>query len=344
MKITLLMMGLLSSCANMNILPVKENVVFSKLNHLEGNQDILTFVMEVPKGSTNKYELRAATGNLFLDRHICPREVYGTKAVIQKYPITYGIAPGYFNVDGDPLDVVVIGSDSKYQDLIKHPEVSKPQQVRIVGLYKMEECEELVCANGKGWIQDWKIIAVDLDDKNVKNIKDIKDVSSDLKYEITDYWSNYKGGRVIAGYGYSSKTRVAGFLNKKETLDFVKKNFTAVDPKMREKEIADCHDVYANRAKAKQVNQNMDTVFLKCLEQVHYDGFKPKHKDFEFLSHYAGYQYLLKLGETGVTMDNVMEKMAKRKNEGKTYYRYVSYDIPSPATQFLNGLKLLIKR
>ncbi len=76
----------------------------------------------------------------------------------------------------------------------------------------------------------------------------------------------------------------------------------------------------------------MDTVFLKCLEQVHYDGFKPKHKDFEFLSHYAGYQYLLKLGETGVTMDNVMEKMAKRKNEGKTYYRYVSYDIPSPGT------------
>jgi len=66
------------------------------------------------------------------------------------------------------------------------------------------------------------------------------------------------------------------------------------------------------------------------LEQVHYEGFKPKHKDFEFLVRYSAYQYLLKLGETNVKMDNVYEKMAKRKSEGKTYYRYVSYDLPSP--------------
>lgn len=59
-------------------------------------------VIEVPKGSKNKYELDKETGLLRLDR-VLYSAVY--------YPANYGFLPRTFCDDGDPLDALVIASE-----------------------------------------------------------------------------------------------------------------------------------------------------------------------------------------------------------------------------------------
>ena len=59
---------------------------------------IFTAVIEIPKGSNNKYELDKATGMLRLDRVL-------SSAV--HYPANYGFIPQTLGEDDDPLDVLV---------------------------------------------------------------------------------------------------------------------------------------------------------------------------------------------------------------------------------------------
>jgi inorganic pyrophosphatase len=60
-------------------------------------------IIEIPKGSTNKYELDKATGLLRLDR-VLHSAVY--------YPADYGFIPRTYCDDGDPLDVLVLGQEA----------------------------------------------------------------------------------------------------------------------------------------------------------------------------------------------------------------------------------------
>ena len=59
-------------------------------------------VIEIPKGSKNKYELDKETGLLRLDRTLYSA-VY--------YPANYGFIPRTFCDDGDPLDALVLGQE-----------------------------------------------------------------------------------------------------------------------------------------------------------------------------------------------------------------------------------------
>src|SRR5882757_1453474 len=58
-------------------------------------------VIEIPMGSSNKYELDKKTGMLKLDR-VLYSAVY--------YPANYGFIPQTLAEDGDPLDVLVLGT------------------------------------------------------------------------------------------------------------------------------------------------------------------------------------------------------------------------------------------
>src|SRR5262245_64602681 len=62
-------------------------------------------VIDIPKGSTNKYELDKDTGLLRLDRAL-HSAVY--------YPADYGFIPRTFCDDGDPLDVLVLAQEPVY--------------------------------------------------------------------------------------------------------------------------------------------------------------------------------------------------------------------------------------
>ncbi len=56
-------------------------------------------VVEIPKGSRNKYEMDHETGALWLDRHLF---------TATSYPADYGFIPGTLSEDGDPLDALVL--------------------------------------------------------------------------------------------------------------------------------------------------------------------------------------------------------------------------------------------
>ncbi|MEM7385169.1 MAG: inorganic diphosphatase [Verrucomicrobiota bacterium] len=123
--------------------PVRNNVFFVPEDPLAGDE--LSFVVEIPKDSPMKYETRTATGQLFLDRELCPRQVLeeGKPAGwVHGYPAHYGFAAGRFNEDGDPVDLLVFGGDEKYEGMIRDRRV-EPQTVRVIGLVKMEECDRL---------------------------------------------------------------------------------------------------------------------------------------------------------------------------------------------------------
>ena len=62
-------------------------------------------IVEIPKGSTNKYELDKETGLLRLDR-VLYSAVY--------YPADYGFIPRTYCDDGDPLDALVLGQEPVY--------------------------------------------------------------------------------------------------------------------------------------------------------------------------------------------------------------------------------------
>ena len=65
--------------------------------------DSFPVIVEIPKGSKNKYELDKPTGLLKVDRVLF-------SAV--HYPANYGFVPRTLEDDGDPADVLVLGQES----------------------------------------------------------------------------------------------------------------------------------------------------------------------------------------------------------------------------------------
>ena len=62
-------------------------------------------VIEIPKGSKIKYELDKETGLIKLDRILYTST---------HYPANYGLIPRTYADDGDPLDVLVLCSETLY--------------------------------------------------------------------------------------------------------------------------------------------------------------------------------------------------------------------------------------
>jgi inorganic pyrophosphatase len=110
----------------------------------------ITVVVEIQKGSKNKYELDKATGLIKLDR------VMHTG---QDYPFDYGFVPQTHWHDGDPLDVVLLTTYPLVPGLLL--------EARPVGVMDMID-------NGES---DAKIIAVPVEDPRFKNTNDLSDIN-----------------------------------------------------------------------------------------------------------------------------------------------------------------------
>jgi inorganic pyrophosphatase len=121
-------------------------------------------VVEVPKGSRNKYEIDHETGAVWLDRELF---------TATRYPADYGFVPGTLAEDGDPLDVVVISDEPTFPGC--------HQWVRPIGVLWMED--------EKG--PDAKILAVPNWDVRVV-WRDLHEVPEYLKLEIQHFFDIYK--------------------------------------------------------------------------------------------------------------------------------------------------------
>ncbi len=123
-------------------------------------------IIEIPKGSYNKYEIDKDTGLIALDR------VNYTAA---PYPCDYGFAPKTLWEDGDALDVLVLTEYPLPTGILV--------AVRPIGVFDMVDSGE----------SDAKILAVPASDRRYEHVHDIADVSPHFIKQIKHFFETYKG-------------------------------------------------------------------------------------------------------------------------------------------------------
>ena len=122
-------------------------------------------VIEIPKGSKKKYELDKETGYIMLDR------ILHTST---HYPANYGFIPRTYGDDEDPLDVLVLCSES----------IEPMSLVRAypIGVIKMID-------NGRN---DEKIIAIPASDPNYNMYDNIDQLPMHVFEEMRHFFTVYK--------------------------------------------------------------------------------------------------------------------------------------------------------
>jgi inorganic pyrophosphatase len=122
-------------------------------------------IVEIPRGSRNKYEFDHATGAIRLDR-VLYSSVH--------YPTDYGFIPDTRSADGDPLDVLIIVEEPTFPGC--------RVRIRPIGVLLMRDEKGL----------DEKILAVPLADPRFDGIKDIAEIHGHWLAEIKNFFATYK--------------------------------------------------------------------------------------------------------------------------------------------------------
>src|SRR6202162_2952998 len=122
-------------------------------------------VVEIPMGSSVKYELDKQTGLLRLDR-ILYSAVY--------YPANYGFIPQTLAEDDDPLDVLVLCQEAVAPLTLVN--------ARAIGLMTMVD-------SGK---KDHKILAIAVDDPEYDGFQDAKELPSHRLTMLRRFFQDYK--------------------------------------------------------------------------------------------------------------------------------------------------------
>jgi inorganic pyrophosphatase len=122
-------------------------------------------VVEIPKGSRNKYELDKRTGIIKLDRVL-----YSSL----HYPGDYGLIPQTYYDDGDPLDILVMTNSATFPGCLL--------EARPIGLFRMTDKE----------LPDDKVLAVLENDPFFAEWRDIGDIPQHFLAEMAHFFSVYK--------------------------------------------------------------------------------------------------------------------------------------------------------
>ncbi len=122
-------------------------------------------IVEIPKGSHNKYEIDKETGVIALDR-----ANYNSAP----YPFDYAFVPQTLWEDGDALDVIILSTWPLA--------VGVMVTVRPVAIIDMVDAGE----------SDAKIIAVPVDDRRFEHIHDLADLNKHSLKEFTHFFETYK--------------------------------------------------------------------------------------------------------------------------------------------------------
>lgn len=131
----------------------------------EKSPEIINVIIEIPKGSKNKYEIDKETGLISLDR---------VMHTAQDYPFDYGFMPQSHWEDGDPLDIVVLTTYPLAPGILV--------KVRPVAIVNMIDDGD----------SDAKIIAVPEKDPRFNDVHDLKDVNPHTIKEIEHFFLTYK--------------------------------------------------------------------------------------------------------------------------------------------------------
>ena len=122
-------------------------------------------IVEIPMGSSIKYEYDRFSNQLVVDRILRNGD---------KYPTNYGFIPQTIDWDGDELDVLIFSKHTFMPGSIIN--------VKIVGAMKMIDEGET----------DTKLIGIHADDYALKNINKLQDLPENFLDEIQDFFLTYK--------------------------------------------------------------------------------------------------------------------------------------------------------
>jgi len=151
----------------------------------------LIAIVEIPKGSSNKYEWDEELGAIKLDRLLFAS---------LGYPTDYGFFPETLAADGDPLDVMIVVSDPTFPGC--------RIEVKPVALFRMRDENS----------EDNKILCVPLTDPNWSHIETLDDLPVSLKDEISHFFAIYKtpDWKVV---------KVDGWYPKEEALESIERAY-----------------------------------------------------------------------------------------------------------------------
>jgi inorganic pyrophosphatase len=142
--------------------------------------EVVTVVVEIPKGSRNKYEMDHRTGAIVLDRMLFTS---------MQYPADYGFIEDTLALDGDPLDALVFVGEPTFPGC--------HIVVRPIGLFRMRD--------EKG--PDEKILCVPLRDPLWSQVQELADVNPNLLNEIEHFFAVYKDleGHKVGTEGFGGR-------------------------------------------------------------------------------------------------------------------------------------------
>ncbi|MDH4146500.1 MAG: inorganic diphosphatase [Acidimicrobiia bacterium] len=129
------------------------------------SQEPVEIIVEIPKGSRNKYEIDHETGAIWLDRHLF---------TASQYPADYGFVANTLGEDGDPLDALVLLDEPTFPGCHVWG--------RPIGVFWMRDEAG----------PDAKVLFVPHKDPRWEYLQDLDDVPGHLLAEITHFFEIYK--------------------------------------------------------------------------------------------------------------------------------------------------------
>lgn len=165
-----------------------------------GTIEELNVIIEIPKGSCNKYEIDKETGLIALDR---------ANYSSAPYPFDYGFVPQTLWHDGDALDVIVLTTFPLNPGIMV--------TVRPVAVMDMTDTGD----------SDAKIIAVPVNDKRWEDVNKLEDVNKHSLKEFTHFWETYKELKK----GEKGVVTINGIYDKDIALENIQTSFELYDAK-----------------------------------------------------------------------------------------------------------------
>lgn len=127
--------------------------------------EIVNVIIEINKGSKNKYEIDKKTGLIKLDR-----AMYTS----QDYPFDYGFIPQTHWYDGDAVDVILLTTNPLLPGILV--------EARPVGVIRMVDDGD----------RDEKVIAVPVEDMRFNHITKLEDLNPHFLKEAEHFFTTYK--------------------------------------------------------------------------------------------------------------------------------------------------------
>ncbi|NHC15991.1 inorganic diphosphatase [Motilibacter deserti] len=138
-------------------------------------------LIEIPRGSRNKYEVDHETGRIRLDRMLF---------TATRYPHDYGYIEGTLGEDGDPLDAMVLIEEPTFPGCLI--------RCRAIGMFRMTDE-----AGG-----DDKVMCVVAGDPRMDRIQDIDDMAEFDRLEVQHFFEVYKDlepGKSVEGATWTGR-------------------------------------------------------------------------------------------------------------------------------------------